>query len=82
MLSFSHALLKRHEVRAPSYTSYPGLDQFKQAFGPRHYAQALEHRRQSEYKNTQQTLRSMGLMRITSGQMHARFENRPTKTQW
>ena len=47
MLSFSHALLKRHEVRAPSYTSYPGLDQFKQAFGPRHYAQALEHRRQS-----------------------------------
>ncbi len=47
MLSFPQDLLERYEAQAPNYISYPGLDQFKTGFGPRHYAQALEHRRQS-----------------------------------
>ena len=47
MLSFSHALLERFETQAPSYQSYPSVEQFQHAFGPRHYAQALEHRHQS-----------------------------------
>ena len=47
MLSLSQALLEHYDAQAPTYQTYPGFEQFKQAFGPRHYAQALEHRRQS-----------------------------------
>ena len=40
----SEALLRKHDVAGPRYTSYPTADRFVSAFGPEQYRQALVQR--------------------------------------